>query len=353
MTDVAHGRRRLLTLLPLALAASRLAAPSTTARAARAVAAPFAETPGLLVAGPDGGDLARWAAALSPPLGRALPAASVRETTVGGVDGVTGANQFDARAAPDGATVLLAPGEAAHAWLVGNPRAQFDISHWVPVLAGATPGILVGRAALAAGQRVRIGASGPSGPELSALLALELLGVACEPVFGMSEAAAAAAFARRETDVLLLRGPGVPARLAALSEARPLFTFGAVDDEGQTGRDLLAPEAPHFTELCLSMRGPGPGSPLHQACRAAAAAGQLAFGLVLPRLTPPAMVALWRHAGGAAAVAPETQAMAASSGTRPLGPQAAAASIGRIAADGSSLLELRRWLAQRYDWHAG
>ena len=46
---------------------------------------------------------------------------------IGSADGVTGANQFEARGAPDGQTVLLVPGQAAVAWMVGDPRAQFDV----------------------------------------------------------------------------------------------------------------------------------------------------------------------------------------------------------------------------------
>ena len=43
-------------------------------------------------------------------------------------------------------TVLLAPGEAALAWMVGDPRAQFDVGHWVPVMAGTASAIVVGTA---------------------------------------------------------------------------------------------------------------------------------------------------------------------------------------------------------------
>jgi hypothetical protein len=343
--DTSDVRRR--RLLQLTAATPLLAASVRSSRAARVVAGPFEDPPGVLVAGPDGGTLSRWAAAMAPPLGRALPSPAVREITVGGVDGVTGANQFDSRAAPDGGTVLLVPGEAALAWLVGDPRAQFDVSRWLPVLAGATPSVLAGRAALKPGQIVRLAAAGPAGCDLPALLALELLGMRCEPVFGMNEQASLAAFSAGDTDVLLLRGAGVPARLAALPDGRPLFTFGALGDDGQIIRDPLLPDVPTLEEA--------PGfdreSPLREAWCASAAAGQLAFALILPQLTPAAMVALWRRAASAAAGAPEMQAMAAASFTRPLATQSATAGVARVAADMQGLLELRRWLGERYGWH--
>jgi tripartite-type tricarboxylate transporter receptor subunit TctC len=341
--ETSDVRRR--RLLRLAAAAPLLAAPCRTAFAARA-AGPFEDPPGVLVAGPDGGTLSRWAAAMAPPLGRALPSSAMHETTVGGVDGVTGANQFDSRAAPDGETVLLVPGEAALAWLVGDPRAQFDVSGWLPVLAGATPSVVAGRAALRPGQTVRFAAAGPAGCDLPALLALELLGVRCEPMFGMSEQASLAAFSAGDADVLLLRGAGVPARLAALPDGRPLFTFGALDDGDQIVRDPLLPDVPTLEEA----PGFDRASPLREAWCASAAASQLAFALILPKLTPPAMVALWRRAARAAAGAPEMQAMAAASFTRPLATQSATAGVARVAADMQGLLELRRWLWERYGW---
>ena len=80
---------------------------------------------------------------------------------VGGIDGVTGANQFDARVEPDGATALLVPGTAAMCWLTGEARARFDFSRWIPLWAGMGSAVLVSRGPLANGGGVRLGASGP------------------------------------------------------------------------------------------------------------------------------------------------------------------------------------------------
>ena len=130
----------------------RLALGSVLAMAAGAagpVGPPFPDGATLLVAGPEGGAVDSWAGWLAPSLGRALPpGTALRKDVVGGTDGVTGANQFEARIAPDGGTALLLPGSAAMAWLVGDPRARFDVSQWIPALAGVTPGLLVSRVPL-------------------------------------------------------------------------------------------------------------------------------------------------------------------------------------------------------------
>src|SRR4051794_31486057 len=99
MTDLPRtGRRRLLAMLTTLPAAMRVGtssgAPPTRPAAG---SAPFADSPRLFVAGPNDGTLNRWADALLPALEQSLPPdTSIRRTEVGSVDGVTGANQFEA-----------------------------------------------------------------------------------------------------------------------------------------------------------------------------------------------------------------------------------------------------------------
>ncbi|MBV9748398.1 MAG: hypothetical protein JO157_06270, partial [Acetobacteraceae bacterium] len=125
-------------LAGLALAASG------TARAA----APDAAT--LLVAGPAQGATAAWADLIVPALAHALPPGTrLGRESIGGADGVTAANQFEALTASDGEAVLLLPGAAALAWLVGDPRARFNAAQWVTALAGTTPAVLASRLPLA------------------------------------------------------------------------------------------------------------------------------------------------------------------------------------------------------------
>src|SRR3974390_1011620 len=109
-------RRTLLgavTALPvLGRLGTLLAAPLPTV-AARPPETPFPEGATILVAGPDGGGLHLWARAMQPAFAQSLaPGTTVHQTDIGGPDGVTGANQFEVRVAPDGRTVLLVPGDA-------------------------------------------------------------------------------------------------------------------------------------------------------------------------------------------------------------------------------------------------
>lgn len=355
------ARRRVLGWM----AGSAVLGWSGFARAANAVpnptapvaAVPFPEGVTVLVAGPDGGGLCRWGETMSTALAQALPAGTkVATTCTGGTDGVTGANQFEARVPPDGTTVLLTPGAAALDWLVGDPRAHFDAGHWVPVMAGVAPAVVMVRPAvlpLAARHVVRLAAAAPVGPQLPALLGFDLLGARLEPVFGLIEQdAAVAAFGAGKVDAVLACGANVPEQVARLQAAggQPLFSLGTTGPSGVSERDALFGEVPTWAELHASLRGAVPYGPRYDAFRAAAAATQLEFGLVLPQLTSAAMVALWRRAADQAAVAPAVQRLANSFTVHPLEGVAAAAATTSIAADTAALLDLRGWLATRFNW---
>lgn len=291
----------------------------------------------LLVAGPPGGRLDRWADLLAPKVGRGLPArTSLIRQNVGGLDGVTGANQFEARGEPDGTMALLVPGSAALSWLVGEARAKFDPGRWVPLWAGAGPSVLVSRAPLVRGRAIRVAAEGPAGPELPALLALDLLGIDGQVVGAASP------------DAVLLHGGSLNAALqtAASSGMRPVMTFGSIGPDGMLGRDALLPDVPTAFELV----GLPPSDPMLHALRAAAVVVQLDAGLMLPQLTPAASVASWRSACAPLLADADLAAEAARVGTRLIPASAAADCTSRIAGDPSLLLTLRRWLATRYDW---
>lgn len=350
--------RRQALRLALAWAGLVVSARTLPADAATALAAePFPNGVKLLVAGTPGERVDDWANALAPVLRRLLPPATrlSRENAIGN-DGVTGANQFAVRAPPDGATVLLVPGAAATAWLVGDPRVHFDTAGWTPVMAGVSPGVVMGRvplAALGARQSPRIAAAGPTGPELPALIALELLGTNVTPVFGLGdEPAARAAFEAGGVDLILLHGENVPRRAQSLGAAgaHALFALGAPDATGHWRRDPLLPGVPCFAEVSRDLTGHPPAGPMAGAWCAAAAATMLDFGLVLPQLTPSDLVALWRNVGGRLVDAATVRGLSAGEGVRCESGSAAAASTAAVAADVSALLALRAWLDRRFGW---
>ncbi len=318
---------------------------------------PLAQGATVLIAGPQDGPLDRVAAAILPPLTRALPRGSkVDRTNSGGIDGVTGANRFEARAAPDGLSVLMVPGASALAWLVGERRAQFDVGHWVPLLAGATPCIIAGRVpvqSLVPGARLRIAAASIAGPDVAALLGLSLLGIEASVLFGLRGRQAREALEQGGVDLVFVHGTRTSAQLADLGRfgATPLFSFGTPGPDGQPARDPAAPGLPNLVELHQRLHGAAPSGPLYQAWCSAAEACSLAFLMALPQMTPAALIALWREAGAVAVRSPEAAALVELADLHPLAAPAAITRVGDLAAPPEAALALRQWLAGRFDWH--
>jgi hypothetical protein len=322
------------------------------------LAVPFPIDITAVVAGQQGGNTDTWAQAVLAALAQNLPAGTrLHSQPAGAADGVTGANQFETRTGPDGARLLVVPGTAALAWLVGDPRAQFDVGHWVPVIAGVSPGVVAlrgGRAALAPGRKIRIATAGPIGPELAALLGVDLLGAQPIPVTGlMDDAAVRTALVTGSVDGVLLRGRKVADQVASMSALGviPIYSLGVTGDNGIAARDPQFPLLPEFSELLQTQRPAATSSALFDGWRAIAAATRLEFAVVLPQLTPAAMVAQWRRAGTEATATPELARATAEEMVRTLGGAAGAAEIAAVTADAGTLLELRRWLGARLDWH--
>lgn len=338
------GRRKLWTVAALLLTGGS----SCSRRAAAKPDAPLPSDLTLLVAGPPSGPTDSWATVLLPALSRSFPAGTrLDREVVGAGDGVTGANQFETRTAPDGSTALLLPGSATLAWIVGDPRAQFDAARWVMTLASMAPAVLASRMPLSRigpGARIRVAAAGPAGHDLPALLGLELLGAEIVPVFGADVGAVLSG----DADATLLRGRAIASMVQACAAAGalPVLALGSWNGRGQPTRDPSFPDVPTLTEL---LAPPSARVSLVSAWHATATAAQLDTAVVLPKLSSAGTVALWRHACAQAAAAPEVQTEAARLGLRTLVTPNAAA----IAITAPALLELRRWLATRFAWQPG
>lgn len=296
----------------------------------------------VVVAGPHQGRLDRWADLLLPAITRAMPGAmaqTVARSTVGGADGVTGANQFEAHIPPDGGTALLLPGTAATAWLVGDPRAQFDAARWIPAWAGMASAVLVSRMPLAPGRTLRVRGAHPAGPGLPMLLALDLMRIEVTPA------------TTGDADAVFHWGQG--ARFAAMSEPGmvPVLSLGAIGQTGAWLRDPAFAGVPTAIESAAAMSSPALLSHgLLAALRATSAATMLDVALVLPQLSPANRVALWRRACTEASASAELQTEAASLGIRPAPAPASATLTAAIAADVPTLLALRSWLDTRWGW---
>ena len=159
------------------------------------------------------------------------------------------------------------------------------------------------------------------------------------PVRGLADPQLALAAGRIDAAFL----PGQAA--AALPGMAVRYCLGAPDSVALA--DPLLPQLPSLAGSVAASRG---DPRLLAAWRAAAAAAQLDYALVMAPLSEPASVALWRQAAAAArdAVPPAFRP-----GTRSLSAPGCNAVLGAIATDSGVLLAYRRWLAARLTWQPG
>lgn len=323
-----------------ALAAALLTA-SGLPRAAGAQVMP-SDSATLLMPGPEGGPAALWAARVAAGLARGLPhAIALHPIVLGGPDGVTAANRFATQEAGDGRMLLVMPGHAAHARLIGESRARYAMEGWLPLCVSWQGAVLAGRGPLPApnpARPLRIALPGPEAPETSVLLALDLAGYSATPVFGLHAFAAEQALGRGEVDAIVIATPS-PLRHAARIGVTP---WRELDTPGR--RD--APSLSAMSELT------GQARPAHlAAAQAGFAALRLRAALVLPALTSADMVSVWRRA---ALRWQEDEAKESPDSTAPalVGAEARTA-VSALFPSPEGVLAYREWLLKRLSWQAG
>jgi len=315
----------------------------------------------LLAAGPDGDLISRWADACALALGPGFPGNPVLQVQpVGGLDGVTGANKFDALVVPDGSTAAMFPGAALLAWLTGDSRVHFDPTHWVAVMAASNSGVLVVRQGqgmtptpqtIQVGGALKLAVDQPDSNDLAVLLALQRMNVQTSPIFGLRGTdAKTKAFLAGEADAVFLCGEGVPEDIAPLAAngGVPVFSLGHMGDDGTLTNDPLFPTLPTaetFTPLNAD-------APYAAACQAAAAAARLDFLIALPHLTDPGAEALWQQAALTAVGAAALDSAADASSVRLRTSAGTAAELSALSLSPSDQLGLQNFLQTRFGWRA-
>ncbi len=312
----------------------------------------------LLVAGPEGDQTSRWGNACALAMEGSFPGDPViRTEPVGGLDGVTGANQLDALVVPDGRTAAILPGAALNAWLLGDSRVHFDPTRWVPLMIGSNSGVLVVRLppgaapnlqSLRAMAPLRLAAYRPQSNDLAALLALARMGVPMVPVFGLRDSVAKTrAFLSGEVDAVFLAGEGVPEDVAPLSAGGgvPVFCLGGITPDGMVISDPLFPGLPDVRSFSGAA-----AAGLDASFHAAAMAARTDFLLVLPRLSDPNRVAQWRQATKAAIASPGLAAAASASSITLEPAPVAQAALALLAQAGAGQAALQGFLTKQFGW---
>lgn len=305
------------------------------------------EDPSIIVAGPVDSHIAAWARLMLPALRASLGNAGLHLRCIGGRDGVTAANQFQARATPDGSQALLFAGSLALPWMAGDCRAQFEPSRLLPLVSLSGPGLVMLRGGLSADRRspVRLACGHGPDPAQTALMAFDLLGIPAEIVPHAQDRVAAVA--RGDVDVVFLTGERVAEQAMALRGAGLRIAF-TTSGHSSAFDDAPFDDAPNFLELLPPAQVAE--DPRVAAWRAMAEAGGLELVLALPRFSAAASVANWRTAIRAVLAGGALPARVARSRLTLLTDPGALSALRSIGADPDAQLALRRWMATRMNW---
>lgn len=261
MKSLTQGRKVLgaLALGLLATTVTPVAAQDLSGKTVEFVI-PFAET----------GGSAAWANFFAPLLREALPG---NPTTVvryrPGAGSTAGANWFQEQTTDDGTLIFGSSGSTQFPYLLDDPRVRYEYRDWRVVLASGTGGVIYLPPDL--GERYDgdfddlkdefyiYGSQGATTLDLVPLLAFKMLGLDVEPVFGVEgRGDGRLMFERGEANIDYQTSSAYIQNVQPLVDqglAVPVFTFGALDEDGNVVRDPTFPDLPSFKEVCEATEG--------------------------------------------------------------------------------------------------
>lgn len=211
-----------------------------------------------------------WARFYAPYMTKYLPGnPTVVVKNVPGGGSTRGANEFAARARPDGLTILGTSGSTQLPYLLGDTRVRYEYKDWTPVLASPTGGVVFVSADLGAKSAADIamlrkakliyGSEGATSLSLVPMLAFRQLDLPVQYVFGMkARGGARLAFERGESNIDYQTSSAYLASVVPMVKAGravPLFSWGMLDDNGKLARDPTFPDLPHVGEVIASAGG--------------------------------------------------------------------------------------------------
>ncbi|MEZ5043156.1 MAG: hypothetical protein R2828_24885 [Saprospiraceae bacterium] len=225
----------------------------------------------------EGGGGDTWARFNAPYFQKHIPGhPTILINNIPGGGSIKGANLFEERVKPDGLMILGTSGTTQMPFLLDDPRVRYDYNKYKPIMAYPTGGVAYVSPAIVSEElrnlrvntveeqldkTVRIikeliaknlplkyGSQGPTSLDLVPMFSFDLLKLNVKAVFGFrGRGAGRLAFERGEvridyqTSTAYLKN-SIP--LVENGEAIPLFSFGALDEEGRLVRDLSFANSP-------------------------------------------------------------------------------------------------------------
>ncbi len=260
----------------------------------------------------EGGGSDTWARFFAPMISESLPGQPpVVVKNIPGGGSTKGANQFQRRAKNTGVNVLGTSGSTQFPYLLGDRRVNYEYKDWTAVLASPTGGVFYINPDLGVksaqdlaslrGQTLKYASQGATSLDLVPLLALDILDIDVQAIFGMKgRGAGRLAFERGEVNVDYQTSSAYLNKVLPLvgeGKALPIMSWGVLDDDGTMQRDPTFPELPHFAEVYEMIHGKKPEGTAFKVWKAFFVAGFAAQkGIFLPKGTPQDVIDAWGDA---------------------------------------------------------
>ena len=316
----------------------------------------------------EGGGSDRWARFYAPLLAENLPGKpTVVVKNIPGGGSTSGANQFTARAKPNGLTILGTSGSTQFPYLLGDKRVRYEYKDWEIVLSTSTGGVFYISPSLGVksmpelaklkGVELTYGAQRPTSLDLIPLLAMELLGIEVKAVFGMKgRGAGRLAFQRGEANVDYQTSSAYLKSVTPMvksGQAIPMMSWGSLDENGNVVRDPTFPDLPSFPEIYEQVHGKKPSGEAWNAWKAFFTAGYPSQKMIfLPKGTSKEIVETYRDAARKTINAPGFKAKSTKAlGTYPqVVGKAAENNLKQILAiDAGAISWIQNWLSKKYN----
>ena len=225
----------------------------------------------------EGGGGDTWARFNAPFFQKHIPGnPAIVVNNIPGGGSIKGANLFSERVKPDGLMILGTSGTTQMPYLLDDPRVRYDYQKYKPIMAYPTGGVVYVSPSIVSEKlqslkvnsieeqtaksvaiikelldnkvALKYGSQGPTSLDIVTMYSFDLLGLDVQAVFGFrGRGAGRLAFERGEvkidyqTSSAYLKN-SVP--LVESGEAIPLFSFGALDDNGNLVRDISFQNSP-------------------------------------------------------------------------------------------------------------
>jgi tripartite-type tricarboxylate transporter receptor subunit TctC len=265
-----------------------------------------------------------WARFTAPFLSKHLPGnPTIIVKNVPGGGSTKAANRYSQKTNPDGLSLFGTSVSTHIPFLLGDSRVKYDYGNWRVLLVYPNGGVVytsskfgikdVSDIARLRGKKLLYGSQGTTSFDLVLLLGFELLGLDVTPIFGIrGREAGRLAFERGNTNIDFQTSSAYIKNILPMVEAGsaiPLFTLGALDQDGRMVRDPQFPDLPTIKEVYQSLNGHPPKGISWDSWTTFNTVGSAAQKLlVVPLSTPDKIVKTYHKAIEAMFQDPEYQA---------------------------------------------